>query len=339
MERTVILAAGEFPSRGSEGERLLKAACRVVACDSAAEDYHRRFRRWPDAIVGDLDSLGANVPRARCVRMAEQASNDLEKAIRYCRAEGWEDLVIVGGGGKREDHTIGNVFRALNAGVRMVTEYGEFLPVDGTLTFSSFKNAGISVFAIDPSAKMTSRGLKWKLTGVRFSNPAVATLNRASSSMVTVTSDRPASVFVERNPKAVRAAVSLGSNVGNRARYLQQALSALAKLPKTRLLDVSSVIETEPVDVPAEFADRKFLNQAALLETTLAPLAFSRAMHQIEDRLGRVRLVRNGPRTIDIDLILFGTVRMNTRELILPHPRAKARAFVRQPLKELGVTI
>ena len=368
MSRTVILAAGDFPPRGSEPERLLKAATRVVACDSAATAYRRRFGRWPAVIIGDLDSLlpnasspqktprlpssvisvfsesntdacGAEHGGTEIRRIADQETNDLDKAIGFCRAQGWTDLVIVGATGKRTDHAIGNVYRALAAEVPIVEAEGEFIPVRGKLTFRTWKDAGISVFAPDPATRMTSRGLRWKLDGVRFTNPACATLNRASSATVTVTSTHPAFVYVARNPSAVRAVVALGSNVGARANYLKRARTALAKLPETRLVDASAVRETEPVDVPPAFAAQKFLNQAAVFETTLAPLAFARAMHAIEDRLGRVRTVRNGPRTIDLDLISFGDVRMATPELTLPHPRARERAFVLEPLAELGVTV
>jgi len=343
-ERTVILAAGEFPPRGSEPERLLLAATRTVACDSAALAYRRRFRRDPDAVVGDMDSLpdgamGTSRP-TEFRRIPDQETNDLDKAIAFCRTKGWtENLVIVGATGKRTDHAIGNVYRALAAEVPVVEAEGEFLPVRGKLTFRTWKGAGVSVFAPDSATRMTSRGLKWKLDGVRFANPYCATLNRASSETVTVTATRPAFVYVQRNPSAVCAAVSLGSNVGRRASYLRRALAALAKLPGTRLLAASAVRETEPVGVPPEFAAQKFLNQAALFETTLSPIAFSRAMHAVEDRLGRVRTVRNGPRTIDLDLILFGDVRMDTPELTLPHPRARERAFVREPLAELGIRL
>ena len=97
------------------------------------------------------------------------------------------------------------------------------------------------------------------------------------------------------------------------------------------------MIETEPVDVPPEFAHLKFLNQAALFETALEAHDFSRRMHGIEDALGRVRTVRNGPRTIDIDLIDFDGIVLNEPELTLPHPRAAARDFVLRPLAELGI--
>ena len=134
-----------------------------------------------------------------------------------------------------------------------------------------------------------------------------------------------------------RAIVSLGSNVEPRADYLKRAIAALSSLPETQFVKASSVIETEPVDVPPEFAALKFLNQVAVFETTLDPFDFSRRMHAIEDGLGRVRTVRNGPRTIDIDLIDFGGEVVNTPELTLPHPRAHLRDFVLKPLAELGL--
>ena len=336
--RTVILAAGDFPRKGGEPWRLLVSAERVIACDSAAVDFRRRFRRDPDLIVGDLDSLPENwtCVRRRVIRDCDTSTNDLSKAIALCRAQGFSEPVIVGATGKREDHTIGNVYRALEEGLRLVTDEGEFLPVNGSLRFKTWKDTGISVFASDPRTKMTSHGLKWKLDGVKFANPYCATLNRASSENVSVTSDRPAYVFVAKNPKAVRAVVSLGSNLSNRASFLRRAVKALSALPGTRLVDVSEAIETEGVDVPAEYASLKFLNQVALFDTTLDPLEFSHAMHAIEDRLGRIRTVRNGPRTIDLDLVCFGGTKMTTPELTLPHPRAHERAFVILPMRSLG---
>ena len=135
------------------------------------------------------------------------------------------------------------------------------------------------------------------------------------------------------------AVVSLGSNLEPRADYLRRALAELSELPRTRLVKASSVIETDPVDVPSEFAALKFLNQVAVFETELEPLEFSRRMHKIEDDLGRTRTVRNGPRTIDIDLIDFNGLVIDMPELVLPHPRARLRDFVLRPLAELGVEL
>jgi len=136
-----------------------------------------------------------------------------------------------------------------------------------------------------------------------------------------------------------RAIVSLGSNIEPREAYLKRAIAALSELPETRLSLLSSVIETEPVGVPDEFAHQKFLNQVAVFDTGLEVRQFSKAMHTIEDLLGRVRTVRNGPRTIDIDLIDFDGIRMNDPDLTLPHPRAHERAFVMEPLQELGIIL
>ena len=140
-------------------------------------------------------------------------------------------------------------------------------------------------------------------------------------------------------PKDVRAIVSLGTNVEPRADYLERARAALSHLPCTHLLQASSVIETEPVDVPPEFASMKFLNQVLVLKTALEPRDFSRRMHAIEEQLGRVRTVRNGPRTIDIDLIDFNGLVSDDPELTLPHPRARERDFVMRPLAELGISL
>lgn len=132
-----------------------------------------------------------------------------------------------------------------------------------------------------------------------------------------------------------RAVVGLGSNLEPRAEYLRKALEKLSALPNTRLLRQSEVRQTEPVDVPAFFASLKFLNQNAVFETELEPLDFSRRMHAIEEELGRVRLEKNGPRTIDLDLITFGDLEMVKNELQLPHTRAAQREFVMQPMREI----
>ncbi len=143
----------------------------------------------------------------------------------------------------------------------------------------------------------------------------------------------------DEQTEVVRAIVSLGSNVEPRAEYLARACVALSKMPCTHLEKTSSIIETEPVDVPPEFADRKFLNQMLVFRTALAPEEFARRMHAIEDDLGRVRTVRNGPRTIDIDLIDFGGIVRDDPDLMLPHPRAHLRDFVMRPLAELGIVL
>jgi 2-amino-4-hydroxy-6-hydroxymethyldihydropteridine diphosphokinase len=101
---------------------------------------------------------------------------------------------------------------------------------------------------------------------------------------------------------------------------------------------VSSIIETEAVDAPA--GSPPFLNAVVVGYTRLAPLALLDALLAIEHRLGRVRRgVRNEPRVIDLDLIVYGAVRMRSKRLTLPHPRAQEREFVMGPLRSLGLCV
>ena len=137
---------------------------------------------------------------------------------------------------------------------------------------------------------------------------------------------------------SARVILCLGSNIEPRMDYLDRAQEALCALPGTRFLASSGTDETEPVDVPAGFEEQRFLNRILVVETELQPMDLSRLMHRIEDDLGRVRgAVRNIPRTIDIDMIDYEGVTMDDPELTLPHPRAKEREFVMEPLRRMGI--
>lgn len=192
----VILAAGDFPRKGGTAWRILENADVVVCCDGAADAFRRRFSREPDFAVGDCDSLKGEF--ANVVRIAEQDTNDLEKAARFCRAKGWRNPVVLGATGKREDHTIGNVFRAMDLGLEIVSDYGRFVPFCGRKTFAVQKGSAISVFAADPAARMSSTGLQWPLDGVVFANPYCATLNRATGEKVVIETDRRACAYIAR---------------------------------------------------------------------------------------------------------------------------------------------
>lgn len=135
----------------------------------------------------------------------------------------------------------------------------------------------------------------------------------------------------------MRAVVSFGSNLEPKADYIRRAINRLANFPDTRLISQSRLRTTEPVDVPAMFDSLKFLNANAVFETELDARDFSKRMHEVEDAMGRVRVLQNGPRTIDIDLIAFGDVVMKDPELTLPHPRAVERSFVMDPMREIWI--
>ena len=130
----------------------------------------------------------------------------------------------------------------------------------------------------------------------------------------------------------VRADVALGSNLGDRAAWLASARAAVSLLPATRLLAASSVEETIPFGSGAQ---GPYLNQMLAVATSLDPHALLAALHEVEQRLGRVRATRWGPRTIDLDLVRFGAVSIRSATLTLPHPGLPAREFWRRELAEL----
>jgi 2-amino-4-hydroxy-6-hydroxymethyldihydropteridine diphosphokinase len=136
--------------------------------------------------------------------------------------------------------------------------------------------------------------------------------------------------------KPHEAILSLGSNQGDRLAWLNKAGDALNALPDVRITAHSLVYETEPVGVPPAFGGLLFLNCVVIVATGLSPVPFSDAVHAIEDRLGRARGgTPNLPRTIDIDILAFDDLRIASPSLTLPHPRARERRFVLQPLVDL----
>lgn len=130
-----------------------------------------------------------------------------------------------------------------------------------------------------------------------------------------------------------RAYVGLGANLGaDLLATLTQAAQALAGLPDTRLVALSSAWRSAPVDAGGP----DFLNAVAALDTALSPLELLDALQAIELAHGRERPYRNAPRTLDLDLLLHGDVHLATPRLTLPHPRLGERAFVLQPLLEIA---
>nr|HEV7952793.1 2-amino-4-hydroxy-6-hydroxymethyldihydropteridine diphosphokinase [Candidatus Acidoferrales bacterium] len=129
--------------------------------------------------------------------------------------------------------------------------------------------------------------------------------------------------------------LSLGSNLGDRAAHIEQALTRLGE-EGVRIVKRSSFYETEPVEfLPQGW----FLNIAVEAETELTPRQLLRVIRQIERELGRKRTVRAGPRTIDIDILLFDAKIMNAADLEIPHPRMTERRFVLVPMTEIASTL
>ena len=132
----------------------------------------------------------------------------------------------------------------------------------------------------------------------------------------------------------MRAYVGLGSNLGDREATLRQAVAALREVPGVRIVAVSAFRETDPVG----FLDQpRFLNGAAAIETELSPQELLAALLEVERGLGRIRGgERYGPRTVDLDLLVYGDVTLAEPGLEIPHPRLHERRFALEPLAELA---
>lgn len=131
----------------------------------------------------------------------------------------------------------------------------------------------------------------------------------------------------------VVATIGLGANLNDPAAQVEYALAELDRLPHTRLLNRSSLYASAPVG----YVDQPdFINAVAQVETALAPRALLAALLDIEHRHGRERSFRNAPRTLDLDLLLYGHAHFHEDGLTLPHPRMTERGFVLQPLLEIA---
>ncbi len=156
----VVLANGDFPTR-RELLSILHSAPHVVCCDGAASHYPQA-----DIIIGDGDSADEAFSD-RLIKIDEQEDNDLTKATRYCRQQGWRKIAYLGCTGKREDHTLGNIallmryYRDMGVEGTMLTDHGCFRPAKGHCTFDSHAGQQVSIFNFGCS-EIVSTGLKWQ---------------------------------------------------------------------------------------------------------------------------------------------------------------------------------
>jgi 2-amino-4-hydroxy-6-hydroxymethyldihydropteridine diphosphokinase len=142
-----------------------------------------------------------------------------------------------------------------------------------------------------------------------------------------VTASKPQPPFV--------AYVGLGANLGDAAQAVRDAMQQVARLPRTKLVKRSSLYRTAPVDA----AGPDFVNAVVEIETQLAPGELLAQLRVVENAAGRERPYRNAPRTLDLDLLLYGDERIATETLTVPHPRLRERAFVVVPLAEIAPSL
>jgi 2-amino-4-hydroxy-6-hydroxymethyldihydropteridine diphosphokinase len=143
-------------------------------------------------------------------------------------------------------------------------------------------------------------------------------------------------------PEPVSAFVALGANLGDAVAALRQAVTALNGLPLTQVRRLSSLYQTAPQGTNSDSGEvvaapgADYFNAVVELQTGLSAPALLDRLQQIEQAAGRVRPYRNAPRTLDLDLLLYGSARMDSKRLTLPHPRMGQRAFVLVPLAEIA---
>ena len=127
--------------------------------------------------------------------------------------------------------------------------------------------------------------------------------------------------------------IGIGSNLGDRQRYIDSAIEELGKSGNIKVTRVSSIYETDPV---SNIPQGKYLNGVMEMDTDLSPGDLLKVLSNIEEAMGRVRTEKNAPRRIDLDILYYGGLKINEKDLIVPHPKIGEREFVLKGLRELG---
>ncbi len=184
MKEAIILANGSFPTN-SYPLQLLKSAAHIICCDGAVNKL-MQTGLTPYAIVGDLDSMSSLLKKKyadRIYHYADQNTNDLTKAVNWCINKGFSAITIVGATGERDDHSIGNIFLLLRyvekIPVKMVTDYGTFIPLLESSTIKSKKGQQISIFSPYADTVITFENLKYPLNKQPLPELWNGTLNEA----------------------------------------------------------------------------------------------------------------------------------------------------------------
>ncbi|MFA8433633.1 MAG: thiamine diphosphokinase [Marinifilaceae bacterium] len=180
----VILANGTFPTHEIP-LRILKSGKDIVCCDGATQKLIQHGLE-PDFVIGDLDSMDEELRlkyRDIIYHFSTQETNDLTKAVNWCIENNYNDLVILGATGEREDHTIGNIFLLpqyiRKVKVRMLTDHGVFTPILRSKNFESYTRQQISIFSTSVNTRITTANLRYALTEENLSELWRGTLNES----------------------------------------------------------------------------------------------------------------------------------------------------------------
>lgn len=196
----IILANGDYPSHPI-ALSILNNNKNIICCDGAIE-HLSTTKIQPKAIVGDCDSL-SNLNKVKYASILhpvyEQDTNDLTKSVNFCIEHGFDDIIILGATGKREDHTIANIallseYAKLLNSVSIITNYGVFNAIDDYAEFESFKEQQVSIFCISP-CRVSVNGLKYQFENKLFTSWWQATLNESLSTQFSVKTDARLVIF------------------------------------------------------------------------------------------------------------------------------------------------
>ncbi len=198
----IIVANGAFPA-SDRCRAMLSCAGTIVCCDGAADKLTAAGFE-PDLIIGDMDSLSVAKRTKwanKMIRIEDQNSNDLSKAVHYCASIGHKNAVILGATGLREDHTLGNISLMLTylplMKVSIESDYGSFFPVYSNKAVTCSPGEQISIFSMDNRIKVSASGLKYPLDELRLSHWYTASLNETTGESFSLQfeSDTPLLVY------------------------------------------------------------------------------------------------------------------------------------------------
>jgi len=127
--------------------------------------------------------------------------------------------------------------------------------------------------------------------------------------------------------------IGVGSNIGDRRKFIDSSIANLKNVRGVNVMRISSIYET---DAMSEIRQGKYLNGVIEIETNIGSKSLLKELNKIEDALGRKRIVKNAPRTIDLDILYYGDECVNENDIVIPHPKIKEREFVLKGLRELG---
>ena len=192
QEPILILANGDFPYH-KEPLLILENHGTIICCDGSVNNLVKNGME-PNYILGDMDSIDEYLKgkyRERVIELPDQNENDLRKAINWAEDKGVKKAIILGATGKRDDHSLANIFTLLqhpsSLEIFMYTNHGIFSVVQSKQKFDSFRGQKISLFATDPNIEVTSNNLKYSMSSLKLTTLYYGSLNESLNDLFSIT--------------------------------------------------------------------------------------------------------------------------------------------------------